>query len=284
MFSMSHSALLSRPPNAKQFHSHSHPHSHSPSPNPAPAHIHHPRPRMPADPAVKDQSSPRKRNHGRRRADARKNASVSNTDTAETTPNEDEELFDILGVSKVPQQQSRLQPGLLPIPQTQNAQNDKKRTRTKNKNNRKSPPRAEPLDVSDLSKSLPTSFLADKQWDMPAPVGGQQLTWQQLDSPSATPSKPAKKTRNAKPRASCDLDTTNFYANNRAQHAPVPVHAPQTPPRVPVPHTDAITLPIVGEFPRINKMPMTAGPKYAGPTFHNSPASGSLPQPDLDDF
>lgn len=226
---------------------------------------------MPADPAIKD--TPKKRNHGRRRADARKNASVSNADASEGKPSEDEELFDILGVSKAPQQQSRLQPGLLPIPQTLN---DKKRTRSKNKNNRRSPPRAEPLDVSDLSKSLPTSFLADKQWDMPAPVGGQQLTWQQLDSPSATPSKPApKKTRNGKPRASVDLDTTNFYANHRA---------PQTPPRAPLPHPDAISLPIVGEFPRINKLPMTAGPKYAGPTFHNSPASGSLPQPDLDDF
>jgi hypothetical protein len=47
----------------------------------------------------------------------------------------------------------------------------------------------------------------------------------------------------------------------------------------------AISLPIVGEFPRINKSgaPL-GGQKYAGPTFHNSPASGSLPQPDLDDF
>lgn len=223
---------------------------------------------MPADPNVKD--TPKKRNHGRRRADARKSA--SHPDAADLTPNEDEELFDILGVSKAPQQQSRLQPGLLPIPQTQ--QNDKKRTRSKNKN-RKSPPRAEHFDVSDLSKSLPTT-LSDQPWDMPAPVAGQQLTWQQSESPSVTPSKPApKKTRNVKPRASVDLQSTTFYANPRA---------PQTPPRAPIPHPAAITLPIVGDFPRINKAPLTAGPKYAGPTFHNSPAGASLPEPDLDDF
>jgi hypothetical protein len=78
-------------------------------------------------------------------------------------------------------------------------------------------------------------------------------------------------------------------------HTGFNVHrAPQTPVRnvtaarvSPVAATlsSTINLPIVGDFPRINKSggPL-GGPKYAGPTFHNSPASGSLPKPDLDDF
>ncbi|BEI86318.1 hypothetical protein CcaverHIS002_0606050 [Cutaneotrichosporon cavernicola] len=77
-----------------------------------------------------------------------------------------------------------------------------------------------------------------------------------------------------------------------------------------------IHLPIVGEFPRLNRAnvnttpgtaPIAAGPSsvlsnpapaptrpsvtskasyshYAGPTFHNSPAGSDLPKPDLDDF
>lgn len=68
--------------------------------------------------------------------------------------------------------------------------------------------------------------------------------------------------------------------------------APQTPVRhaaaarsSPAGIPGAINLPIVGDFPRINKSggPL-GGMKYAGPTFHNSPASESLPKPDLDDF
>lgn len=97
-------------------------------------------------------------------------------------------------------------------------------------------------------------------------------------------------------------------ASAPAAHAPVsafdqyiPFHtgfnvhrAPQTPVRTaasrgspaPAGLPGVISLPIVGDFPRLNKaggMPL-GGPKYAGPTFHNSPASGSLPKPDLDDF
>lgn len=78
-------------------------------------------------------------------------------------------------------------------------------------------------------------------------------------------------------------------------HTGFNVHrAPQTPIRAPkrstavTAHDGVITLPIVGDFPRINRASAHAAPlgavKYAGPTFHNSPASGSLPKPDLDDF
>lgn len=78
-------------------------------------------------------------------------------------------------------------------------------------------------------------------------------------------------------------------------HTGFNVHrAPQTPMRAPkrstavTAHDGVITLPIVGDFPRINRASAPAAPfggiKYAGPTFHNSPASGSLPKPDLDDF
>lgn len=78
-------------------------------------------------------------------------------------------------------------------------------------------------------------------------------------------------------------------------HTGYNVHrAPQTPVRTsanigtrisPAAIPQAISLPIVGDFPRINKSGAPiGGPKYAGPTFHNSPASDSLPKPDLDDF
>lgn len=46
-------------------------------------------------------------------------------------------------------------------------------------------------------------------------------------------------------------------------------------------------LPVIpGEFPRINGaggVPV-GGPKYAGPTFHNSPHAATLSKPDLEDF
>lgn len=84
--------------------------------------------------------------------------------------------------------------------------------------------------------------------------------------------------------------------DNSPFHTGFNVHrAPQTPVRTaansrasPVPSglPGVITLPIVGQFPRINQatgVPL-GGPKYAGPTFHNSPHSASLPKPDLDDF
>jgi hypothetical protein len=82
--------------------------------------------------------------------------------------------------------------------------------------------------------------------------------------------------------------------------------APQTPAKHGLAHAYATQpLPLLkGEFPRIGgtgagamamAMPGGAGsgtpgqgqekgPKYAGASFHNSPAGSSLPRPDLDDF
>ncbi len=68
---------------------------------------------------------------------------------------------------------------------------------------------------------------------------------------------------------------------------------PQTPSKSFNNNNKSADLPILpGEFPRIGRVgngPGNAhspsmGPKYAGPTFHNSPHAGSLPKPDLDDF
>ena len=75
------------------------------------------------------------------------------------------------------------------------------------------------------------------------------------------------------------------YNVHRAPQTPVRVGAAARVSPVAAGPPGAISLPIVGDFPRINKSgaPL-GGPKYAGPTFHNSPASESLPKPDLDDF
>ena len=58
---------------------------------------------------------------------------------------------------------------------------------------------------------------------------------------------------------------------------------PQTPAKLSTSRPPANNLPIVGtgDFPRINNSLL---PKYAGPTFHNSPHAASLPKPDMEDF
>lgn len=132
---------------------------------------------------------------------------------------------------------------------------------------------------------------------------------QRLANGAAAKNKKQTKAGGHDRRASHDITpTSNLTAMMKtASHAPnvpvsafdssIPFHtgfnvhrAPQTPIRhgnpSPPDTSGAISLPIVGEFPRLNKQggfPLGVN-KYAGPTFHNSPASGSLPAPDLDDF
>ncbi|KAL1408299.1 hypothetical protein Q8F55_005105 [Vanrija albida] len=163
-------------------------------------------------------------------------------------------------------------------------------------------------------------------WDMPvdAPNAPQPLNWQQQLGADDTPSKRSTRSSTAARRNKAKPERPTHDRRKSLDHVPgVPtptgspapprnhsasafdnspfhtgfnVHrAPQTPVRtaansraspVPTGPPGVITLPIVGQFPRINKatgVPM-GGPKYAGPTFHNSPHSASLPKPDLDDF